>query len=154
MNSKNVFTVILSVLLSVAATLWLTRHHTQEAPPVPEAGVLQARSIQLIDDQHKVRGIIGFSQVSGHQQPQILLRGEDGQASVLLTLNERGEGTLYFNSKDKEGKVGLGYLWGSDIPSSGTEDPLGAWGLRVLGQNGQTTGVGIGNNGRLIAPVH
>jgi hypothetical protein len=154
MNSRNVFTVILSVLLSVAASLWITHHRTQEALPAPEIGVLQAKGIQLIDDQHKVRGIIGFSQISGHQQPQILLRGEDGQTSILLTLDERGEGTLYFNSKDKEGKVGLGYLWGSDTTSVGEEDFLGAWGLRVLGQNGQTTGVGIGNNGRLIAPIH
>ncbi len=154
MKLKSTFTVVLSVLLSVAATFLLSRRHTEEVPIVPDAGVFRAKSIQLVDDRNKIRAIIGLVQVSGHEQPQILLQGEDGQTSVLLSLNERGEGTLYFNSKSKEGKVGVGYLLGSDTPIGDNEDPLGAWGLRVLGQNGQATGVGIGNNGRLIAPAH
>jgi hypothetical protein len=81
---------------------------------------------------------------AGQEEPQILLRDGHGNIAVLLNINERGEGTLYFNSKDREGKVGLGYLWGSDTPPASGEDPLGAWGLRVMGRDGRTAAIGLG----------
>jgi hypothetical protein len=143
---KMLGTVLLSVILSLGVTLWVSRQQKHE-----NADVLQARSIQLVDTQHRVRGTIGLVQVDGHEQPQIILRGEDGQPSVLLSLDAKGQGTLVFNSKDKEGKVGVGYLWGSDVRSRDEDDPLGSWGLRVLGRNGQATGLGIGNTGRILS---
>jgi hypothetical protein len=51
MTSKNVLIVLLSVLLSVGASLWLTSGRKQEF-----AKVIQTRSIELVDDQHRVRG--------------------------------------------------------------------------------------------------
>jgi hypothetical protein len=145
---KNIFVVLLSVLLSVSASLWLTSSRKKEF-----AKVVQTGTIELVDDQHRVRGTIGLVKTDGQEVPQILLRDGHGNIAVLLSINERGEGTLYFNSKDKEGKVGLGYLWGSDTPPASGEDPLGAWGLRVLGRDGRAVGFGIGTTDIPFGPA-
>jgi hypothetical protein len=147
MTPKNVFVVLLSVLLSVSASLWLTSSLKHEF-----AKVVQTRTVELVDDQHRVRGTIGLVKTAGQDEPQIVLRDGHGNIAVLLSINKRGEGTLYFNSKDREGKVGLGYLWGSDTPPTSGEDPLAAWGLRVLGRDGRAVGLGIGTTDTPFGP--
>jgi hypothetical protein len=80
-------------------------------------------------------------------------RDEKGNIASLLTLDETGNGTLYFNGNGTEGKVAVGYLWGSDTKSLGENvDPLGAWGVRILGSEGLQTAIGISNSGKVILP--
>lgn len=141
-------TILLSVLLSTGGAFLITSYRHQ-----PDSSTLiRAKSIELIDEKGNIRARLGVMKVDGHEQPEVTLLGEDGHPSVLLSVNHRGEGTLYFNSPKTEGKVGVGYLWGSDVQFEKGEDPLGLWGLRVLGRNGQRETVGIANNGKPVRP--
>jgi hypothetical protein len=141
-------TVIASVVLSVVATLLIV--------PRPVAGssdIIRGRQIELTDAKGNARIRIATTSVDGSERPEITMLGADGRPSVLLSVNQKGEGTLYFSSPEKEGKVALGYVWGSDVQPKSSEDPLALWGLRVLGRNGQVQSVGIGNDGHSIVPT-
>ena len=148
MKSGSLGTILASVLLSVGAALWIAHHHRSE-----NAAPIRTRAIELIDEQGRVRATIGTVRVEGHEQPQVTLLAEDGRASVLLSVNSRGEGTLFFSSLEQEGKVALGYIWGSDSQPKNGQDPFGMWGVRVLGRNLQAEALGIGNDGRSVRPV-
>jgi hypothetical protein len=82
MTFQNIFVVLLSVLLSVSASLWLTSSRNQVAK------VVQTRMIELVDDQHRIRGTIGLLKTAGQEEPQILLRDGRGNIAVLLSINE------------------------------------------------------------------
>ena len=82
MTFQNIFVVLLSVLLSVSASLWLTSGRNQVAK------VVQTRMIELVDDQHRIRGTIGLLKTAGQEEPQILLRDGRGNIAVLLSINE------------------------------------------------------------------
>jgi hypothetical protein len=76
-----------------------------------------------------------------------VLRDDQGLDAVVLHLNPRGEGTLYFNSsRIREGVVSLGYLQFDD--STAPEDPLGGWGLKVQDSETNITSMGLKNSGK------
>ena len=155
MSLRSLSTVLLSVIISVCASLWLSLRWRQ-----PGGSRLQATGIDIVDGRHRVRCTIVMVEGPGVQVPQIVLRDEKGQDSATLTLNERGEGTLFFSSQDLEGKVGIGYLSGTDVVTgSGAEitdekNSNGSWGVRVLGQGPHSTGLGFRNDGTVIGPSH
>jgi hypothetical protein len=138
-------TILASVLLSVIATnLFIPR------PVEGNSEVIRAKTIELTDAKGNVRVKITAKNTNGDENPEIVMLGADGQPSVLLTTNKKGEGTLYFSTREKEGRVALGYVWGSDVPEKNGYDPLAFWGMRVLGQHGQSEALGIGVDGRSI----
>ncbi len=141
-------TILASVLLSAGASLFVTHRQTADGTTL-----IKVKKIELVDDHNNVRASIGLVDVSGTQQPQISLIREDGIPSVLLSVNERGEGTVYFNSPDMEGKVAVGYIWGSDVSPINKQDPFGMWGLKVLGRDSQSEAIGIGNDGKMVVPI-
>ena len=155
MSLKDMTTVVLSVAASACVSLWLGYHWR-----LPVGDYLQVKGIEMIDDHHRVRARIGMAQVGALEVPELALLDERGRPSVLLDLNPRGEGTLFFSSANTEGKVGVGYLSGSDVATSETgevtdeRNVLGAWGVRVLGPDLQTISLGFGNAGQRFAPAH
>jgi hypothetical protein len=154
MKMINLGTLLASVLLSIAASLLITNHQKlAQSTSTPTPTLIRTRAIELTDEQGKVRATISTVKIEGHEQPQIALLDQDGHSSVLLSVNRRGEGTVYFSSPDREGRVALGYVWGSDAQAATGQDPLGLWGMRVLGRNGQVEALGIGNDGKPVLPV-
>src|SRR5579872_3733958 len=151
MNAREIGIGLLSVSVSICSSLWLSRYWTRRP-----ADTVQAKRIEIIDEDRRVRGTIGLARIGTHKVPEFVLLDERGRISVLLALNERGEGTVFFSSKDREGKVGIGYLSGTDSTdgSAITEDSLGSWGVRVHGPGLQITGLAFGNSGQLFLPAH
>lgn len=145
---KALLTVAVAVALSVMCSLWVTSSRKVDA----QSDTVQTKRVEIRDSSNKVRVEIGMANQSGRDVPQMTFRDEKGNIASLLTLDQAGNGTLYFNGKGTEGKVAVGYLWGSDAKSPGQLDPLGAWGIRVLGREGLQTIIGISNSGKVIAP--
>lgn len=144
MRFGSVITILASVLLSIAATLFVVSR-----PVSATSNVLQGRTLELTDTTGKVRVRIAAVNSEGRDRPEITLLDATGRPSVLLSSDQSGQSTLYFSSPDKEGKVALGYIWGSDVRLEAT-DPFAMWGMRVLGKNGQIEAIGIGTDGKLI----
>jgi hypothetical protein len=147
MKLWTIATVVLSIVVSCGAAVLIAR--TSTVDPVQ---LIRTRSIELLDKDGKVRARLSVVKDGMDERPEVSLLTPEGRPSVLLTLNGRGEGTLYFSSPQTEGKVAVGYVWGSDVPPQSEEDLLGFWGLRVLGQSGLTEAVGIGNDGQPRLP--
>jgi hypothetical protein len=91
-----------------------------------ESRPIKTTDIQLVDKLGRVRMTIGTLD-SQDGRPGIQMTNPAGKVTMLIYTNARDEGTLYFSSPTQEGKVAVGYLWGSDTPTVG-EDPLGKWG--------------------------
>lgn len=113
---------------------------------------MQAKHVEIMDSENRVRVEIGVANQSGRDVSQMIFRDERGNIASLLTLNTLGNGTLYFSGNGTEGKVAVGYLWGSDSKPTGEDDPLGAWGIRILGRDGLQTAIGVSESGAVIAP--
>jgi hypothetical protein len=138
----NFVTVVVSVVLSVSGAMLVTHR-----PDAERAAPIKTTAIQLIDKLGRVRMTLGTLE-SQDGQPEMRMTDATGKVLVLLSANSRDEGTLYFSTPNQEGKVAIGYLWGSDTPSVG-EDPLGSWGVRVLGrQDLSSMGIAVGNDGK------
>ena len=145
---KALVTVVAAVALSVIFSLWATSSRKIDA----QRDTVQAKRVEIVDSYNRVRVEIGIANQSGRDVPQMTFRDEKGNVASLLTLDDTGNGTLFFSGNGTEGKVAVGYLWGSDAKSPGQDDPLGAWGVRVLGREGFQSTVGISNSGKVIAP--
>lgn len=145
---KALLTVAAAVALSVICSVWATSSRKVDA----QSDTVQAKRVEIRDSSNRVRVEIGIANQSGRDVPQMTFRDEKGNIASLLTLDETGNGTLYFSGNGTEGKVAVGYLWGSDAKSPGQEDPLGSWGIRVLGRDGFQNSMGISNSGKVIAP--
>ena len=131
-------TILASIVLSAMTALWIVRHGTSKSTTA-----VQTSKIELLDKQGTVRGTFGMVEVNGHERPQITLKGEDGRNAVSISVDDFGQGTIYFDSIDKEGKVALGHVWGSDVTAPDNPDPLAFWGIRVLGKNGKDQTFGV-----------
>jgi hypothetical protein len=61
-----------------------------------------------------------------------------------------GYGTMFFRGRQLTGKVSVGYLRGSDSIVPNKEDPLSAWGIRVIDVDEKETTFGMANDGHPI----
>lgn len=145
---KALLTVAAAVALSVICSVWATSSRKVDA----QSDTVQAKRVEIRDSSNRVRVENGIANQSGRDVPEMTFRDEKGNVASLLTLDETGNGTLYFSGNGTEGKVAVGYLWGSDVRSPGKEDPFGAWGIRVLGRDGFQNSMGISNSGKAIVP--
>lgn len=113
------------------------------------AQVVRANRLEIIDQNGKTRAILGVD--SPNSAPKLSLYSSEGREAAFISLNSKGYGTMYFQDKKTEGKVSVGYLWGSDTPTPpDREDPLSSWGIRVRGNNGAQTNFGFLSNGQPI----
>jgi hypothetical protein len=158
MTKQNLLTITASVVLSVvASTIANLEFDRQREPILPE--VVRAKSVELIDAQGRIRG--AFELIKSGQdsvRPYLVMRDADGNDSIEMGLDGRGDGALAFsNDYWNEGAVILGHLQNVDDGTQSTtkavEDRSGAWGLRIRSPKAKYTGVGFLNSGRPMVPL-
>jgi hypothetical protein len=149
-----IWNVVLTVLLVV---LLVTNRHDRSAKPplqagVPQADVLRARRVEIVDREGRLTAMLGEGSDGYVPAEGLTLFDSLGRKAVILTLDNRGYGMLYFQGKNTMGKVTVGYFTGNDevVPPS-KEDPGGMWGIRVLRPNSEAPQVfGVQGDGRPI----
>jgi hypothetical protein len=140
-----VVTVMLAVVLAVKFSSEDKVRAVAEAPKV-----IRAARLELIDQNGKTKAVLE-TDAADSLNPKLVFYNDAGRAAAFLTVNSKGYGTMYFQDKKTEGKVSVGYLWGSDTPTPpDSEDPLSSWGIGVRGSNGVQTSFGLLNNGQPI----
>jgi hypothetical protein len=142
-----VWNIVLTVILVVVLT---SRFDVSTKVRAAEnAQVVRASRLEIVDQSGKTRAVLGVD--GTNSGPKLSLYNNDGREAAFLMVNSQGYGTMYFQDKKTEGKVSVGYLWGSDTATpSDIEDPLSSWGIRVRGLNGAQTSFGLLNDGHPI----
>ncbi len=99
MSKQNLFTIAISVILSVAASLAANLAlERQREPVLPD--VVRAKKVELIDAEGRVRG--SFELVSdGHNvvSPSLTMRDSDGRDSINMGIDGKGKGVISFASE-------------------------------------------------------
>jgi hypothetical protein len=140
--------IITITLILVLKTVFDAR---ASAASLESAQIIRTTRLEILDKSGKVRAILAGD--DEYSTPKFSLLNSDGRPAALIMVNQLGYGTLYFQSKDVEGKVSVGYQWGSDSFPQNQEDPLASWGVRVRGANGDVvTSFGVGNGGQILEP--
>lgn len=131
------FVVIWNLIVtSLLAFLLLSGYGISKKMPLqtgaPQADVLRARRVEVVDRNGRLTAVLGESKDGYAPAEGLTLLDPGGRQAVVLALNDRGYGTLYFSSKQNLGKVSVGYFTGNDevVPLT-KEDPEGGWGIRV-----------------------
>ena len=136
-----VWNIVLTVIVVVVlASRFGVRNRASE-----DAQVVRATRLEIVDSSGKTKAFLGVD--GTNSVPKLSLYDGEGREAAMLMLNSEGYGTIYFQSKQTEGRVSVGYLWGSDSKGSEPEDPLASWGIRVRATNGTQTSFGQLNNG-------
>lgn len=147
-NTLVVWNIGVTLALIVVLSLKLLPSGKVRAEGVPE--VVRTNRLELVDQSGKMRAVLEID-AANSSNPKLVFYNDAGREAAFLTVNSKGYGTMYFQDKRTEGKVSVGYLWGSDTPTPpGEEDPLSSWGIRVRGINGVQTNFGLLSNGRPI----
>ncbi len=140
-----------AVTVVLTAVLFTLFSHRNKVEQVSSTEVVRTSRLEIVDPNGKTKAVFGIGdrQSSG---PKLILYNQEGREAAILTVNSSGYATMYFQDKRMDGKVSVGYLWGSDtLSSTETEDPLASWGIRVRGQNLRQTSFGLLNNGESIS---
>ncbi len=144
-----VVTACLAVVLMSNRQGNLSKTQLQAGVPQPQPDVLRVRRVEIVDQQGRLTAVLG--QQSELSTGGLSLLDSAGRKVVVLALNDRGYGTLYFGSKQMDGKVSVGYFAGGDqaVPLS-EEDPLGGWGIRVIKPEQGSQVFGVQGDGQPI----
>src|ERR1700709_2197538 len=97
---------LLSLLTAFGYSRWLESRR---------GDVGRFRKVELVDSHNVVRARLDLTIVAGREVPQLSIGGPESRPAIVLMTNEKDEGTLFFSSRDREGKVSVGYLLGSDV---------------------------------------
>jgi hypothetical protein len=136
--------VLTAILIGVLTSKFSANSEVRAAET---AQVVRTNRLEIVDQNGKTRAVLGIDNPGS--VPKLSLYSSEGREAAFLTLNSKGYGTMYFQDKKTEGKVSVGYLWGSDTPTpSDIEDPLSSWGIRVRALNGAQTSFGLLNDGQ------
>ncbi len=140
-----------AIVTAVLVALLVSKYSSnRDVKPAETSQVIRTGRLEIIDQAGKMRAAIEAGK-AGSSNPAVTLYNDEGREAAILTVNSEGYGTMYFQSKQTEAKVSVGYLWGSDTPTpAGQEDPLSSWGIRVRGQDSAQTSFGMLNNGQPI----
>ena len=147
------FLAVWNIIISIALILvFKTAFDARAAAASREsAQVIRATRLEILDKTGKVRAILAGD--DEYSTPKFSLLTSDGRPAALMMVNPLGYGTLYFQSKDVEGKVSVGYQWGSDSLPQDQDDPLSSWGVRVRGPHGDVvTSFGVRSGGEILEP--
>ena len=139
--------VLTVVLIGVLTSKFDINSGVRAAETAP---VVRTNRLEIVDQNGKTRAVLGIDNPGS--VPKLSLYSSEGHEAAFLTLNSMGYGTMYFQDNRTEGKVSVGYLWGSDTATPPeVEDPLSSWGIRVRGLNGDQNSFGLLNNGQPIS---
>jgi hypothetical protein len=123
-------TLILAVTVAFLLLDRRLRNDLQSMQAGP-AQVIRTHRLEIVDDKGHVNGVFGYDSKLG-TTPLLSLSNQEGRPAVGIIVNSLGYGTIYFNSKQREGMVSVGYLWGSDCCyAPNEENPLSSWGVRL-----------------------
>jgi hypothetical protein len=140
--------LITLILVAVVAVVLSTGKRQRQ---FDTTAITRTKRLEIVDQGGKVKAVLECNQENG-SQPKLVLYNTEGREAVFITVNSKGYGTIYFQNRLTDGKVSVGYLWGSDTPTPSTiDDPLSSWGIRVRGVNGTTGSFGLLNSGQPIA---
>jgi hypothetical protein len=143
-----IWNVFVTVMLAAILTMRSSSDGRVRAAEAPE--VVRTSRLELVDQSGRTRALLETDKANS-SNPKLVFYDGAGREAAFLTVNSMGYGTMYFQGKTTEGKVSIGYLWGSDTSTpSGSEDPLSSWGMRVRGNNGIQTNFGLLTNGQSI----
>jgi hypothetical protein len=121
---------VVNAIVTVVLLVILLRVLKRESRPQTASDTIRTKLVEIENPQGKVAATLGYT--DGSHQPAFSLYDSGGRQAVTISLNSRGEATMYFSDPKTEGIVSVGYLWGSDVVSSpDEEDPLGSWGIRI-----------------------
>lgn len=150
MTRTGLITVLLSICLSSVVSGGLVYWHDRQKDTVGRFS-----RIELIDSEHRVRATLGMIRSGGRDVPQLTLGADELRPAIALRTNEKNEGTMYFSSRDREGKVRLGYFPDSDVTDAQGRyiGDAGTWGLTVFSATGYGTSIGVFNNGNVVEPA-
>jgi hypothetical protein len=158
MTKQSLYTIVLSVVLSVAAsTMANLAFDRQREPVLPD--VIRAKRVELIDAQGRIRGTFGLaSDGRNGVLPRLVMRGADGRDAIEMGIDGKGNGVLSFASEHwNEGALILGHLDLVDYKVANQQiedvDKSGAWGLQIRSPQSKYTGIGFFNSGRPLVPM-
>ncbi len=146
--------VVFSILASVVVHVLLNR---QYRPTLP--AVIRAKGVELIGADGRTRAFFGLAKnIQGNDKPQLVFRDADGRDSIVMIVDDNGNGSLSFASEHwNEGALIVGHLSVVDTQDKKKDisgvDETGAWGLQIRSPQNKFTGVGFFNSGRLLAPT-
>jgi hypothetical protein len=119
----NLFTAVILIVL-------LTKTRTQPVAAQAQDRTVRTQRIEITDSQGKVAASLGYDEEA--LAPTFSFYDKNGRQSMLLSMSQSGNTSMYFLSKDNGPTVAVGYLVGGDVkPQPGKDDPLGSWGVRV-----------------------
>jgi len=140
---------VITVVLILLLVSKFSSHTKVQAANTTE--VVRTNRLEIVDQNGKTKAILGMDGTNS-SNPKLVLYDGTGHEAIFLTVNSKGYGTIYFQDKKTEGKVSVGYLWGSDTATpSENEDPLSSWGIRIRGINGTQKSFGTLNGGQTIS---
>ncbi len=102
--------VVTVVLIAILFSMFSIRNGVKAAEAVE---VVRTRRLEIIDQRGKTKAVLEANEADP-SNPELTLYDDEGRKAVFMTVNSKGYGTMYFQSKQIEGKVWVGYLWGSD----------------------------------------
>jgi len=140
---------VITVILILLLTSRFSSHAKVQVANTAE--VVRTNRVEIVDQNGKIKATLGMDGTDS-SNPKLVLYNSAGHEAAFLTVNSKGYGAIYFQDKKTEGKVAVGYLWGSDSATpSEVEDPLSSWGIRVRGLNGTQTSFGVLSSGQNIS---
>jgi hypothetical protein len=142
----NIVVTLILVLLFAFNFRSRSKVHAEEAPQT-----IKTHRLEIVDDVGKIKAVLE-ADGTDRSGPKLVLFDSAGREAAILSVNSNGYGTMYFQDKRLQGKVSVGYLWGSDTPTPRNEDdPLSSWGIRIRGINGTQKSFGLLNDGQPIS---
>ena len=157
MSRQNLFTVVISVTLSIFFSTAINLVLVRRERTYPD--IVRARKVELVDAQGRTMGAFQLaSDGQNGDSPLLVMRNRDGRDVIELGVGNDGNGVLSFASEHwNEGALILGHLNLVDAQSidhpSDDANHKGAWGLQVRSPQSIYTGIGFFNSGRPIAPI-
>jgi hypothetical protein len=153
MSKQNALTVVISIVLSVGisvATNYALDPHRQTTRP----DEIQAKRVELIDDQGRVRGAFELvSDGANGVMPQLVMSGPDGGSAIQMVVDRTGNGALGFRTKHWNEGLSLGHINPAGSESTGQQIKDGGWGIQIRSPQGNYTGIGFSDSGKAIVPI-
>ncbi len=115
------------------------------------SNVVRASRFEVTGNDGRTTAIFGHRS-KDELSPVLVLFDNNGRRVIETAIDEKGNSTLYFSNRRIDGKVAVGYLWGSESPiPKGEDDPLASYGIRILSRNGGQLKFGLDMNDRPIS---
>ncbi len=106
-------------------------------------GTIRAERLEIVDQQGNTTFSVGEKRLGAYPS-EMAFYDSTGRPAILVLVDKKGHGTMFFQSKQTEGKVAVGFLNGNDAATAPNEqqDAYG-WGLQVRANDGHSLFSGL-----------